>query len=173
MHSALALTFTLFLLGIVLAQLNHALSGWGIYVWLGGLFVTHAALAPDTRGGRTAAFLGGLFLDCTAPVAFGTHALLFAAAYTFVFRLRDRVSRDENTARIVLALVTNLALFLVFSFLQSRQLPTSATFWSRVAVDLLCSQVVLVLITPWFCALQARTLDLADTFAAAYERRFN
>lgn len=172
MRSAVALTFTLFLLAILLAQLNHAISGWGLYVWLGGLFITHAALAPSARAGRTAAFLGGLILDSTTPVAFGTHALLFAVGYTLVFRLRDRVAREENTTRIVLALVVNLVLFLVFSFLQSRQIPISATFWSRTAVDLLCSQVVVVIITPWFCALQARTLDLADTFAAAYERRF-
>lgn len=172
MRSALALTLTLFLLGILLAQLNHALAGWGLSIWLGGLFVTHAALAPSARGGRTAAFLGGLLLDSTAPVAFGTHALLFAAGYTLVFRLRDRVARDENTTRVVLALIANLALFLVFSFIQSRQIPVSAAFWSRLAVDLLCSQAVILLITPWFCALQAGTLDLIDTFAAAYERRF-
>lgn len=172
MRSALALTLTLFLLAILLAQLNHALTGWGVYLWLGGLFTTHAALAPSTRGGRTAAFLGGLLLDSTTPVAFGTHALLFAAGYTLVFRLRDRVPRDENTGRVVLALVTNLALFLVFSFLQSRQLPADAQLWSRLVVDLLCSQVLLALITPWFCALQARTLELFDSFAAAYERRF-
>lgn len=172
MRSALAFTLTLFLLGTFLAQLNHALSGWSVHVWLGGLFVTHAALAPTARGGRTAAFLSGLMLDSTAPVAFGTHALLFAAGYTFVFRLRDRVSRDENAARIALALITNLVLFLVFSFLQSRQLPDATPLWSRILVDLLFSQLLVLLVTPWFCALQARTLDFADDFAAAYERRF-
>ncbi len=173
MRSALALFLTFLLLGTVVAQLNHALTGWGLYIWVGGLFITHGALAPTPRGGLTAALLGGLVLDSTAPVAFGTHALLFAAGYALVFRLRDRVQRDETSSRIAFALLVNLALFLVFSFLQSRHAPPAANLWPRVIVDLLASQLVVLLVAPWFCALQARTLDASEALAAAYERRFS
>ena len=39
--------------------------------------------------------------------------------------------------------------------------PAPAAIWPRLIVDLLCSQVFLVLIAPWFFALQTRALTLA------------
>jgi hypothetical protein len=39
-------------------------------------------------------------------------------------------------------------------------------------VDLLCSQVFIVLVIPWFFALQARSLEIAQVVSAVYERRF-
>ena len=48
-----------------------------------------------------------------------------------------------------------------------------AAVWPRLLVDLLFSQVVLAFVTPWFFALQARSLAIAQVMTAAYERRFN
>lgn len=173
MRAALVTFATLFLLWALVSQLNHALTGLGVYLWVGGLFVTHAVLVSSFRSGLLAAFLGGLLLDSTAPVAFGTHALLFAAAHALLFHLRDRVPRDETTARVVIALFANLALFLVFSFLQSRHLPVPGAVWPRILLDFLSSQLFVAVAAPWFFALQSRALDLTDSFRAAYRRRFH
>lgn len=172
MRRTLALFATLFLLWAIVAQVNHALSGVHVYLWIGGLFVTYSALALPLRSGLAASLLGGLLVDATTSVSFGLHALLFALAHTFIFNIRDRLPRDETTARVIVALFANLALFLVFSFLQIGRVPTPSTVWPRLILDLLCSQVFLTLVAPWFFALQARTLDAADAFASAYERRF-
>ena len=94
---------------------------------------------------------------------FGTHTLLFAATHAVIFHLRDRLPRDDTIARLLVALLTNLALFLVFSFIQIARSPAPAAAWPRLIADLVCSQVFLSLIAPWFFALQHRALVLTGT----------
>jgi hypothetical protein len=36
----------------------------------------------------------------------------------------------------------------------------------RLLADLVCSQIFVALVTPWFFALQARTIDLVETAVA-------
>jgi rod shape-determining protein MreD len=161
MRRSLILFATVVVLWALLAQLNHALAGLRIYIFGGGLFVAFVALTQPRRSGLATAFLGGLICDANSSVVFGTHALLFAAAHVTLFHVRDRVPRDDNISAIIVVLLTNLALFLVFSFTQIHALPSPATMWPRLLFDLLCSQVFLGLITPWFFAFQAGSLSLA------------
>ena len=152
---------TVVLLWAVVGQLNHALTGMRVYVFVGALYVIHAALLQPPRSGLVSVLLAGFVCDAATPVTFGTHALLFAVAHAIVFRLRDRVPRDDIMSRIILALLVNLGLFLAFSFTQIHRSPAPAAVWPRLIVDLVCSQVFLTLITPWFLALQSRSLVLA------------
>lgn len=172
MRRTLTLLLSLAVLWAIVGQLNHALSGWQVYLWVGGLFVTFAALSQPLRSGLPASFLGGLLLDAHLPVSFGIHALLFAAAHAFLFHIRDRVPRDETATRLIIALFANLALFLVFSFFHIGAVPTPAKVWPRIIVDLLSSQVFIALAAPWFFAFQTQLLQLGDHLAATYHRRF-
>ncbi|HWL15358.1 MAG TPA: hypothetical protein VNR00_07120 [Opitutus sp.] len=172
MRRALTLFITQFLLWAVVSQVNHSLAGRHVYLWVGGLFVTYGALSLSLRSGLLSSFLAGLLLDAVSPVAFGMHALLFAAAHALVFHVRDRVPRDETAGRVVIALFANLTLFLVFSVFLIDDAPTPAAAWPRLIFDLVCSQVFLALIAPWFMALQARTVELSDALAVVYVRRF-
>jgi hypothetical protein len=170
MRRALVIFLTLLLLWTLVAEVNHALSGLRVYLFVGGLFVTYAALMLPLNVGLFASLLGGLLCDATAPVWFGTHLLLFAAAHTIVFHLRARLPRDDTVARVVVALLSNLAIFLLFSFMQIGASAVPSAAWLRLFADLLCSQVFLALVAPWFFALQARALVLAgasqrDNFA--------
>lgn len=158
MRRTLTLFATMIVLWTVVAQLNHALSGARVYLFAGGLFVAYAALTQPRRSGLAAVLLGGLVCDANAPVAFGTHVLLFAAAHLLVHRARDRVPRDDNVATVIVVLLTNLGLFLVFSLGQVQHAPV---MWPRLISDLICSQVFLALVTPWFFALQEQSLVLA------------
>jgi rod shape-determining protein MreD len=162
MRRAAVIFLTLFLLWAVTAQVNDALAGWNVYLFAGGLFVTYAALMLPLHAGFAAIFLGGLVCDATTPVAFGTHALLFATAFAIVFQVRDRVPRKDTVARVVVALLANLAIFLVLSFDQTGRAPVSAALWTRLLADLLSSQLFVLLVAPWFFALQTRALDLAQ-----------
>lgn len=161
MRRALILFLTLIALWTVVAQLNHALSEARIYLFAGALFVVFAAVTQPRRSGLAASLLGGLLCDAHTPVIFGTHLLLFAAAHVILFHVRDRVPRDDNVSAIIVVLLTNLALFLLFSFTQIHASPAPAAIWPSLIVDLLCSQVFLALVTPWFFALQAHALMLA------------
>lgn len=161
MRRTLVLTGSLFLLWMIVAQLNDLLSGVRVYVFAGALFVAFAALTQPRRTGLIAVMLAGLICDANSPVVFGTHMLLFAAAHFTLFHIRERVPREDNVSAIVVVLLTNLALFLVFSFTQIHAAPAPAAIWQRLVADLVCSQFFLVLVTPWFFALQAGALALA------------
>jgi rod shape-determining protein MreD len=161
MRGAAALFLTLYLLRALTAEANNALSGAHVWLFAGGLYVAYSALMLPFRQGLAATALGGLLCDSVSPVAFGTHAALFAAAHVVVFSVRERLQRDETAVRVTVALLVNVAFFLALSLARLRLVPSIATVWPRMLSDLLWSQAALALIAPWFFALQLRTLELA------------
>lgn len=161
MRLTLVISLTLLLLWTLIAQVNHELSSFRVYLFVGSLFVTFAALKLPLVSGLVATLVGGLVNDANSPVAFGTHILLFAAAHAVIFHLRERLPRDDTVARIIVVLLTNLALWVVFSFLQITRSPAPAAAWPRLIADLVFSQIFLAIVAPWFFALQHRALVLA------------
>jgi rod shape-determining protein MreD len=163
LRRVIVLCATQLVLWTIVSQLNHALTGWRVYLFVGSLYLTLAALTQPMASGVASVAFGGLLCDTAAPAAlFGSHTLLFLGAFFVIHNLRDRVPRDDTTGRIVIALLANFAIFLVFSFLQVARSPAPASMWPRLLMDLLCSQVFLALVAPWFFALQGRTLVLAQ-----------
>lgn len=161
MRRTLVTFVTLLLLWVIVAQVNHLLAPAHVYLFAGGLFVAYAALQLPLRDGLAAVLLAGLLCDAGTPVRFGTHLLLFAAAHAILFNIRDRLPRDETVARVIVALLLNLALFLALSFALVGRIPAPGAVWPRLILDLVCSQVFIALVAPWFFALQARLLVLA------------
>ena len=149
------------ILWAIVTQLNHTLTDLRLFLFIGGLFVTFGALTQPFVTGLWCAMLTGLVFDANTPVAFGTHLVLFAAAHIAIFQLRDRIPRNDTISRVTVAVLANLALFLVFSFIQIVRTPIVSAVWPRMLMDLFCSQVFLAIIAPWFFALQERALVLA------------
>lgn len=162
MRRILALCLTLLILWAVIAELNHALSEWRVFVFAGSLFVSYAAVTQPWLTGFATAVFAGLLHDANSPVLFGTHVLLFVLGHITLAHIRDRVPRDDAIAATVLTLLTNLALFLVFSFSQIHGSPAAGIMWPRLLMDLLCSQVFIAIVTPWFFALQTRAIAIAQ-----------
>ncbi len=161
MRRTLILFITSLLLWALVTQLNDLIAAWRVHVFAGGLFVVFAALTQPHRTGLAAVMLAGLVCDANTPVPFGLHMLLFATAHQLLHRVRDRVPREDPVSVTAVTLVVNLALFLAISFTQIHQAPVPSAAWSRLLADLVASQIVLALATPWFTALQARALVLA------------
>lgn len=161
MRRTLITFLTLLVLWVLVAQVNHLLGPAQVFLFAGGLFVAYAALMLPLRDGLAAVLMAGLLCDATEPVRFGTHLLLFAAAHAVVFNIRDRLPREETVARVIVALLINLALFLALSFALVGRGPSPGDIWPRLILDLVCSQLFLALVAPWFFALQFRTLVLA------------
>lgn len=162
MRRLAAVLLSQLLLWTLVAELNHGLSGWQLSVFAGGLFVAYPALQLGRREGLAAAGFAGLLCDAHAPVPFGTHGLLFAAAQLLLHRARERLPRGDLLTRVLAVLFTNLALFLALGLLRVPDAPSPGSAWARLIADLVSSQVVLALATPWFLALQERLDQLAD-----------
>ncbi|HEY5227847.1 MAG TPA: hypothetical protein VIJ19_04865 [Opitutaceae bacterium] len=159
MRGAAVLFVTLYLLQILVAGLNSALSGYHLWLFAGGLYVAYSALAMPFGGGLTASILGGLLCDAMSPVPFGTHAALFGVAHAVVFNLRERMQREDTAVRVVVALVVNLAVFLALSIMVLGLRHPGE--WPRTLSDLLWSEAVVAAVGPWFFALQQRSLEMA------------
>jgi hypothetical protein len=141
-------------------QLNHYLAHLPVSVFLLGLCLPVAALRLRFRPGFTAMFLSGLVLDATRPVPFGSSALLLATLFTCWHAVRARLPREGLAPAIIGAMLANLVLFFAQPLLLGPATAFAATTASRVLVDLLCSQVAVVAIGPWFFALQEQALLL-------------
>jgi cell shape-determining protein MreD len=159
MRAAAVLFGSLYLLQTLVAVFNSALSGLHLWIFAGGLYVAYSALAMPFGEGFTASILGGLLCDAMSPVAFGTHAALFAVAHAVIFNLRERMQRDETTVRVIVAAAANLALFAAISVMRVRI--GHALDWPRLLSDLLWSETVILIVAPWFFALQLRVLEMA------------
>jgi rod shape-determining protein MreD len=159
MRGAAVLFVTLYLLQILVAGLNSALSGYHLWLFAGGLYVAYSALAMPFGEGFTASILGGLLCDAMSPVPFGMHAALFGIAHAVVFNLRERMQREDTAVRVIVALAVNLAVFAAITVMRLGLRHPGE--WPRIMSDLLWSEAVVAVIGPWFFALQLRTLELA------------
>jgi hypothetical protein len=160
MRAAAVLFLTLFLLRGLVAEANTVLSGLHVWLFAGGLFVTYSALVIPFGQGFAVSVLAGLMCDSVAPVPFGTHGVLFATAHAVVYSVRERLQRGETAVRVMVALAANVALFLALSLMRIRHVPAGATAWPRLLWDLAWSELALVVIAPWFFALQVRSLEI-------------
>jgi rod shape-determining protein MreD len=161
MRGALALILTLLLLQALLGQANHAITGFHVYLFCGGLFVAYGALMLRFGPGLAVSLVGGLLCDATAPVAFGTHAFLFAVAHVAIQSLRNRLPREETAMQVVVALAANLGIFAALTVIRLRHNPAPGQAWERLIADLGWSETALALVAPWFFAVQARALAFA------------
>jgi rod shape-determining protein MreD len=166
MRVATVLFLTLYLLRVLITELNHTLSGVHVWIFAGGLFIAYSALMLPFRQGFAASVLAGLLCDSLAPVAFGTHAALFAIAHAVVYNVRERMQRDETAVRVSVALIVNLALFFLLTIVRIPHAPGDSIVWPRILSDLVCSQVALALIAPWFFAFQFRILELTGAYSS-------
>lgn len=158
----LVILLTLLLLWALVAQLNHYLAVWHIYVFLGALFVTFAALHLTWRDGMILALFGGLLCDANSGAPFGAHLLFFATLQTVLFHFRSRLRETHPLTRTVVAFLANLLLFVALSAVMAAAHPVILQSWPRLLLDLLASQLLLALAAPWFFAIQDRALAFAS-----------
>lgn len=147
------------LLAFLGGQFNHYLAHFPVSVFLFGLCLPVAGLRLRFRPGMIAMFLSGLVIDAARPVPFGSSSLILCALYTCWHAVRTRLPRDGVAPPVIGALLANLALFLAQPLLLGATLAIGAS-WSRVLVDLLLSQFAVIVIGPWFFALQEQALLL-------------
>jgi len=150
------------LLWWLLGMVNDRLAGSAVHLYVGGLFVSYAALRLDRKHGLIATVLTGFLLDAAEPVPFGTSVVLFGLIHATLLYGRQQFPREGAVFGLVVALLANLFLFIALSFLLIGANPRPGEAWLRVFVDLLASQVFILLLGPWFLALQDRAMELVQ-----------
>jgi rod shape-determining protein MreD len=149
------------LLWWLVGLLNHHVAGFAVHCYVGGLFVVYAALRLDRKHGLIAVVLTGLLVDAAGPLPYGTSMVLLGVVHATLVYGRQRFPREGAVFGIVVALFANLFLVIALSFLLVGANPRPATAWLRIFADLLASQLLIMVITPWFLAVQDRLMELA------------
>jgi hypothetical protein len=148
------------LLIAIAREANHYLAQLGISIFLSGLVLPVVALRLSQGPGLVAVVLTGLAMDATGPTAFGSSAIILAAALLVVRALRHRLLREHLSTHLAVALLANLLLFFAQPLFAGTTTAYIAPTPMRVVVDLLLSQLILSALAWWFFALQERALVL-------------
>jgi len=152
--------FSQLLLWALISQINHYLAVWHLYIFVGSLFVTLSALRLPLRDGIYATLFAGLLCDSNTPVPFGTHLLLFALTHALIIKIRSSIPVEQTVTQVIVAFGANLALYFSLTIILTAGPLQLLPVLPRLIWDLLISQLVLLLIAPWFFALQTALLDL-------------
>lgn len=157
------------LLWSLVGTVNHHLSRFSflwleycsVHLYVGGMLVVYSALRLNPKHGWIGISLTGLIIDSLEPIPFGTSTILLGIAYATLLYGRRRFPREGSIFAVVVALFANLFLIIALSFLIIGANPNPGHAWLRIFVDLITSQLVILIITPWFLALQNQAMQLA------------
>jgi len=150
------------LLWWLLGLLNDLLAGTAVHLYAGGLFIVYSAMRLDRKHGLIAVVLTGLLVDAAGPLPYGTSLMLFGLVHATLLYGRQRFPREGAVFAIVVALFANLFLVIALSFLLVGANPRPGSAWLRIFADLIASQLFLLVITPWFMALQDQAMAIVS-----------
>lgn len=142
-----------------LFEFNSFLSPWGLYMTIGGLFVVFPALKLPFEQGFIAVFFTGLCWDALTPVPFGFFAFLMSALCVGIYQMRHRL-RSQRKFYIVLAAFVANVLIIVVCWLLWGSLWFHWDALARFSLELMLSQLLVVLLGFWFIELQENALFL-------------
>ncbi|WP_404421919.1 hypothetical protein [Nibricoccus sp. IMCC34717] len=148
-------------LSVITRELNHAFSWTALAVFTAGLPVAFAGLRLDFSAGWKTAVLLGLLADALAPVHFGVHAIAFLITFLLIFRMRQRVPRDETLVGTVFAIASNGLLYTALSLVFVWRNPAPDRMVGRLFSEAGLSTLLVLLLAPWFFALCTHALTWA------------
>lgn len=146
------------LLMFLAAELNHYLAPLALHIYLGGLMLTFGMLRMQLRQGFMANGATALILASLSPLPFGFTFLLIMTCHAAVFSIRGHFARESLRSSLLVALAVNLILMLAIGVRAMDGSPLPGLYWGRIIADSALSSAALVLIGPWFLALQKSAL---------------
>lgn len=149
----------------LVSQLNHYLTDFSFfglahgqaYLFLPGLPLAFTALRLNLRPAVVTTVATALALEAMLPLRSGAILLPAAACVCVTISLRTGFNRFEASTAVLAALIMNLVLLLAITIVTYS---AGGVSLSRVALDLLFSQLAVALLTGWFFAAQTALLEL-------------
>lgn len=133
-----------------------------IYFYMVGIFAILPATRLDFPRGFTCAVLSGCFLDAAFPTPFGFHACLLAIACVALRAIDEETLISRRRMPVVAALIINFIFFTSLHAWFTFQTPQGGEILhGRACIDLICSEVLLVIAFPWLLDLHKAFLNLA------------
>ncbi|MBO94427.1 MAG: hypothetical protein CMI32_05955 [Opitutales bacterium] len=132
-----------------------------IYFYLGGIFAVLPVIRLDFGRGFFCAVVSGCFLDATLPTPFGFHACALAIAHIVLHLTNEQKTLRRRPTLILGAVIINPVIFFALHLWFSVQIPDGSNILhGRAVVDLLFSELLLVVALPWLIDLHDAYLSL-------------
>ncbi|MDX2187722.1 MAG: hypothetical protein SFV32_12370 [Opitutaceae bacterium] len=147
------------LLLVVTREINHAFASAALSVFTFGLPLAFAALRLDFTSGWRSVICLGLMADALAPVRFGLHALLYLVIFLLIFRVRQRVPREENLVGTVISILATVVVHAAFTLNYIWYGPTPGRLMSRVLMEAGLSSLLVALVAPWYFSFTEHVLS--------------
>lgn len=142
----------------LIGEANHYLAPFAVHVYLGGLFLTFGILRLQLRQSFLANGATALVLDAMNPLPFGTTFLLLMICHTIVFSIRGQFDRESLRSSLLVALSLNVVLMIALGVITGGRLPDPSIHWGRIVADSTVSLAAVLIVGPWFLALQKSSL---------------
>ena len=141
---------------------NDFFAFFPIYFYMVGIFAILPATRLDFPRGFTCAVLSGCFLDAAFPTPFGFHACLLAITCVALRATDEEALISRRRMPVVAAVIINFVFFTSLHLWFTIQVPQGGEIlhW-RACVDLICSELFLIVAFPWLIDLHQTFLNLA------------
>ena len=169
-HRWLVLLGTSILLWFIIGEVNHHLARWNLSLYVGGLMLTFGLLYFPRKTGLLHALFLGLWMDAASPQPFGLSMVLFALAHLTFFHFKQKLPTEETVTAVSFALLLNAGIFLFLTLWHLTGVPDFAGYALKAATDFLLSQILILLIAPWYLALQNEILHYCGIFLEREQR---
>ena len=146
------------LLILLAGEINHYLAPLSLHIYLGGLMLTFGMLRLQLRQSYLANGITALVLDALNPFSFGLTFLLIMTCHTVVLSLRGQFDRESLRSNLLIALAVNVVLMIALGLAASGKAPDVSVLWGRIVADSAISILAVLLVGPWFFALQKTSL---------------
>jgi len=143
---------------VLSAEVNHYLAPLALHVYPGGVLLVFGILHLRLRQGLMANGITALVLDAINPLTFGYTFLLMVTCHVVLYSVRGQFARDSVKSNFLVALGLNLVLIIAFGIAASGGVPDASAFWGKIITDSTISVAVILLVLPWFLALQKAAL---------------
>jgi small basic protein len=139
------------ILGLILIEANHYLSGFSLQAIIPASFVLYAGLCMSYLPGLFVCIVSGLMMDASIPTPPGYFLITLPILQLVIHRLRPKLHREGGLDSILITQFLNLLVLLHLSFLYHQQAPIPL-FLSFIQI--LTSQTLLLVILPTHLAIQ-------------------
>lgn len=141
---------------LIIHQLNKILSSAHIHLALDGLYLIFPTLYLRLYSGLIVTFASGLFVYAGLPFSV-EGCILYSSIFLLMAYYRQNIDRSNILQITFLAFLLNGIVFFAISLWQI-PLANPGSYWQRLLVDLLFSQLVIVLVAAFLVEIQKRVL---------------
>ncbi len=127
-------------------QFNFYIAPFGISILITGMLLSFSSLNLNHIQGSLSLIPIAFLIDTKTPFPLGSSLLMLIGLHYAAVIVRYQLRRESEAASLATALVANLAIYIVYTFLAAANLGTEGINAFQIAMNLLISSLVIALL---------------------------